>query len=301
MFERDIHVYLDICKSQETADGRWLVHGQVASSKEDYDGEVLEKAGVAKGLDMFKRLGAHVDYEHQYSRTKDPDVIIGKGVDITYIEGAPYLTTELYKSKPLAQKVWRHLQAGGAAGYSLEGRALARDPKNPKRVTETEIHRITISPSPKGYDNRLYLGAPSLQGLAKAIVEEGIDGIPQADEIMDFTKSLTTGEGIVMEGERGGAALRKQALAKKAEKASYDTEPESKSVRCPDCKCRYDDKSHDDCPRCGDCACSQCKKSKEQDKTKKGVATADELSKALAYYGVRNPKTVSRLIRNRLR
>lgn len=179
-------------KSAREEDGQWYVSGPVASTNEDYDGEILEKAGVLKGLQMFWNLGRHVDWEHQYGRTHDPDYVIGKGIKVSTIDGVPWLTTMLYKAKPYAKKLWDHLQSGGDAGYSIEGIVKARHPKNHKHVLETEIHRVTISLSPKGYDARIQPGdvAVGLEPVLKAI--EALEGT--AEKSIVHGKKLTKTE-----------------------------------------------------------------------------------------------------------
>lgn len=212
LLEKPFRARILIKAHEETEDGRWLVSGPIHDLKEDYDEETLEKSGLLKGLDMFVRMGAHVDWEHQYARTRDPDYVIGKGIEIKEIDNVPWLTTMLYKGKALAQKLWQHLQEGGEAGYSLEGLAKARHPRNPKHILLTEIHRITISLSPKSFGSRLRVGpAPALATLAKSLVAEYEAG--DFAEWKRVNKALTTGEGIVGEGQTGGAALRKQEIA----------------------------------------------------------------------------------------
>lgn len=163
-----------LIKAVDAQEGKHIVYGPVASAQKDYDDEILEKAGVWKGLDMHTRLGGHVDWEHLYSKTKDPDTLIGIGVKKALVDGVAHLATRLKVGQiPLADKVWNMAQRGDHLGYSLEGIAKARDPKNPKRILETEIHRVTISPSPKGFDNWIKAGdMPDLATVAKAIASE---------------------------------------------------------------------------------------------------------------------------------
>lgn len=156
---------------EETSSGDWVVSGPVASLKEDYDGDIMERSGILKGLEMFRKLGSHIDYAHQYALTHDPDYLIGKGISTKDVDGVPWITVQLFKAKKLAKKVWDHLQAGGEMGFSIEGIAKAR---SGRRITETEIHRITIDPSPKGFDDarKIRPGTiPDAMQLAKALVD----------------------------------------------------------------------------------------------------------------------------------
>lgn len=257
---------------EETEDGRWLVSGPIHDLKEDYDEETLEKSGLLKGLEMFVRMGSHVDWEHQFARTRDPEYVIGKGIRITEVDGVPWLTTQLFKGKALAQKLWKHLQEGGEAGYSLEGLAKARHPRNPKHILLTEIHRITISLSPKSYGSRLRVGpAPALATLAKSLVSEVQSGdfsewepvsaaprprarsggearpAPRRQTVPPTKrakKALTTGEGIVSAGQTGGAALRAQQIAGNQKIAGNQTRS------CPKCGAR-NRRAREKCRKCG--------------------------------------------------
>ena len=275
---KEFEAYVPISKATESADGKWLVSGPIASLDEDYDGDILEKAGIIKGLDMFKRLGSHVDWDHQYNKTKNVEYLIGKGIEIGEVDGVPWLTTELFKSKKKAQDLWQHLQDGGTAGYSLLGKAVKVVGEKPRRILETQIHMMTIAPSPKGFGQTNVVIGP-LNQLAKSLVSECIgdeeeveetaedtveeevleeksiehgkcltkqeahyrpkastwrcancfyfdvdhchrvEGTVEPEAVCDYfeektEKAMTAGEGVVMPGETGGAALRKQDLKK---------------------------------------------------------------------------------------
>ncbi len=101
-------------------------------------------------------------------------------------------------------------------GYSIEGSGVRSSGPVPV-TTPTRIIRVTIAPQPKGYDQFIQAGLPpaGLVEVAKAIV-----GASSADTILsewepvstDFAKALTTGGGIVENGDTGGEALREQFL-----------------------------------------------------------------------------------------
>ena len=163
-----------IIKSAEEVDGKWLVSGPVCSLQEDYDGDIIQKCAIDKGMKYFEKLGRQVDWEHQYSKTKNPDVLIGRGVDVRDQDGQKWLTTELFKGKPLAKSLWLHLKEGGEAGYSIEGVARERGKgKDQAKIVDMEVHRVTISPSPKGYDARIQIGGPQpFMAVMKSIVSD---------------------------------------------------------------------------------------------------------------------------------
>ena len=174
VYEKQFNASVLIKSAKETEDGKWIVSGPVASLEKDYDGDIIEKAALNRGLKYFTDFGKQVDWEHQYSKTKDADFLIGKGIAIEEVDGKPWLVTQLFKSKPYAQKLWRHLQDEGEAGYSIEGICKARSPKDHARIVDMEVHRVTISPTPKGLgQTKIMPGVPSsLMSLMKSVVED---------------------------------------------------------------------------------------------------------------------------------
>lgn len=209
-----------------TKNGDAIISGPVASEQEDFDGEVLERSGIWKGLQTYQRLHMPVDYEHQYSQNPDPKWMIGEGVCIKSVDGRPWLSTRLFMDNPLAQRVFKHVEAGRRAGYSIEGMYGARDAGNPRRVLSTVITCITVSLNPKGMDQQMIAGG--LPTLAKAI-----------------TKAITTGSASVNEASTGGAALRRESLL-----STRGSNPRPDQRRCPDCG-RRNHVGRDRCRECG--------------------------------------------------
>jgi hypothetical protein len=77
-----------IIKGHEERDGKRFLHGPIAPEEEDYDTDIFTKAGVETGLPTFLKLAgngdhSHVDWAHQWRRTKDPAYIIAKGRPFT--------------------------------------------------------------------------------------------------------------------------------------------------------------------------------------------------------------------------
>lgn len=237
IFEAEIAV-----KAVGGADGSpWLVEGPVAAPGFDYDKERLEPDGVHKGLDMFDSMGSQVDFEHKYRATHDPKYIIGVGVARRLEDGIPYLRTELFNSenKPLAKSVWQHLNTRdsngnpGYGGYSVEGRVLERDSHDKRIIKAVEIHRVTISMTPKGLGQTrvvpiaqvvkaVYGDEEALKGFA---IEDGalehLTSIFQAENVevprygalAHILKAYTTGNQIVTPGVAlDASALRSQAF-----------------------------------------------------------------------------------------
>jgi len=178
------HILIKSDNITQTADGKLIISGAVASLGEDYDGEVLEKSGVLNGLKHYWKMGRHVDVDHKFQQSEDWGDIVGKAIEIIDVKGVPHLVAELFPSKPKAKAVWDHIQSGGEAGFSIFGKALKRDPKDPKRILDTEIHMVTIALSPKGFDARARVGRPEVFSplmMAKAIMQKA--GMPMGQAL----------------------------------------------------------------------------------------------------------------------
>ena len=203
--EKSFTAYM-LIKSATDEGGQKYLHGPAALVEEDglgsdFDKDDLAKAAVEGGLKTFERLGGQVDWDHLYAKTHDPKHIIGKCVDIkdNPSGGAPIVTTQLFMSKPLAKSAWEHHEAGGVLGYSLQGIAKARDPHNAKRITSLDIHMLTITPMPKGFEGpRLSAGDASLGAIVKGLnaeLEAGLtEGWETVEEIEPIEKAAVFGE-----------------------------------------------------------------------------------------------------------
>jgi hypothetical protein len=242
LLERRFNSWVLLTKATESFDD-WIVSGPVADvDVADYDGETLVKAGVMRGLELHGKLGGHIDYEHQYPKTKDPKWLIGKSVEVSEVDGKPWLTVLLHKAGPgaeLARKVWDSVKNGIRMGFSIWGSGV-KDRLDPKRIIDTKIMMVTIAPSPKGFGQFLQAGeAPAgLYAIAKALTDDGVvlgieddwTEIEKAETEMwpPIAKALTTGDGIVQPGEQGGPALRSQYLKRGLTPTTYGDRDDSK-------------------------------------------------------------------------
>lgn len=125
------------------------VKGIASTSDEDGEGETLEPIGYE--LDRFLKYG-FINYNHLAK--SDAAKIIGEPetAHVTkngklYIEGKLY-NTELAKSVYNLSKTLSKSNSKRRLGWSIEGRALERDPGNPKRITKAMITGVAITPSP---------------------------------------------------------------------------------------------------------------------------------------------------------
>jgi hypothetical protein len=125
------------------------IKGIASDDSEDFDGEVLDPAGF--DLDYFNRYGL-INWNH--TAKNSPKGIIGEPT-LARIEGNKmYVEGVLYSELPLAQDVYdlaELLQKSGSKrklGFSIEGKAVSKDPMNKKRITRAKITGLAITATP---------------------------------------------------------------------------------------------------------------------------------------------------------
>lgn len=302
--QKSFSAYLLIKGGSEGADGKKYLHGPAALVEEDglgadFDKDDLTKAAVANGLKTFERLGGQVDWDHLYAKTHRAAHIIGKcvGIQENPAGGAPIVTTELFMNKAMAKEAWEHHESGGVLGYSLQGVAITGiakggDPKNGKRITNLDIHMMTITPMPKGFEGpRLSGGQPAslgamMKGLNAELAAGETDGWEPVEHVEPVDKALMAGDGIVQAGGTGGAALRKQDLAG------------AKTAKTP-CKCgchgKREKRKRDQKP--GTVSAVPMNKALTEELTRHGAANAAGLAQAIVKALSQPPKaTVANVV-----
>jgi len=125
------------------------IKGVASTADVDTDQEVLEPAGFV--LDRLVKSG-YFNYDHRAK--ENPMYIVGEPDKAEIRNGQLYVEGNLYDT-PLARDIWEFattLQKSGSTrklGFSIEGKALERDPFNQKRITKALLTGIAITPHPK--------------------------------------------------------------------------------------------------------------------------------------------------------
>lgn len=141
---------LDIIKSGDgKTQGKMMIKGVASTADIDTDDQTLEPTGFV--LDRLLKSG-YLNYDH---RSKDdPMFIIGEPTLAEIRKGELYVEGELYNTE-LAKSVYEFGNVLASSnskrrlGMSIEGKVLAKDPFNPKRITKSLITGIAITPTPK--------------------------------------------------------------------------------------------------------------------------------------------------------
>lgn len=149
----------DIIKSSEKAEkGKYsnmIVEGRASTNIEDRQKEILEPSGY--DLEDFLK-GGLINLEHFPTRKGDPDYYIGEPLDAKVVGNEFFIKGKLWKDHPKAQKLWDTLlimKSSGSTrklGWSIEGKALERDPANKKRITKAKISHVALTFSPVGFN-----------------------------------------------------------------------------------------------------------------------------------------------------
>ena len=127
------------------------IKGIASTIDEDSEGEVLEPMGF--DLDRFLKIG-FINWNHQAKN--DPSKVIGEPDVAKIIDGGKKLYVEgnLYNDHPLAVSTYKLAEtlsknnSKRRLGFSIEGKAIERDPMNPKRITKAMITGLAVTPTP---------------------------------------------------------------------------------------------------------------------------------------------------------
>lgn len=143
---------IDMEKAVDEKTGKKSMKFKGVASTADKDSDEEELIPEGFDLSYFKKYGL-VNWHHQ---TKDnPSAIIGYPTDAKIKDGKMLIEGELYEDSPLAQKVYalgemlEKVPNGRRLGFSIEGKALDRDPLNKKRITKARITGVAITHQPK--------------------------------------------------------------------------------------------------------------------------------------------------------
>ena len=140
----------EISKSEDDGEVKMVFRGEASSNEEDTDKETLEPDGFI--LDKFIKSG-FFNWNHKAS--SDPSAIVGEPTQANIINNRLYLEGFLYPNSEKAIEVYKlgkvleKNSPNRRLGFSIEGRALERDPNNPKRIIKALITGCAITPTPK--------------------------------------------------------------------------------------------------------------------------------------------------------
>lgn len=171
------------------------MEGIASTSSKDADGEFLDPNGFE--LDYFLKYG-FMNWNHQTS--KDPLALIGKPTEAVKKAEGLFVGCELFDNSPRAKEVYQLAEIleaqGGQLGFSIEGKVIERDAKNPKIVKKAKITGCAITPNPKNVD--------TVASIIKGHSFETLSAYDEEDE--------ETREKALAAGSASGQALSLESL-----------------------------------------------------------------------------------------
>jgi len=137
-----------------------IFQGVASDRSEDYEGESMEPNGFQ--IDYFLKHGLF-NLDHLTSRAKElkSRFWIGEPLEAKIQDGKFWVKGRLWKDSPEARAFWDkciEMKESGSTrrpGMSIEGKALERDPKNPKRILRAIINNIALTFTPVNFNSYL--------------------------------------------------------------------------------------------------------------------------------------------------
>ena len=139
-----------------------VFEGIASDTSVDYQGDSMEPNGF--DIDYFLKHGLF-NLDHLTVRSKElkSRFWIGEPIDGKIINNKFWVKGRLWKDSPEARAFWDkciEMKESGAKrkpGMSIEGRALERDPKNPKHITKAIINNIALTFTPVNFNSYIEL------------------------------------------------------------------------------------------------------------------------------------------------
>lgn len=157
--ESDMNFFLPVdfekAKDKKTGKEIMKIKGIASTMDQDSEGEILEPIGF--DLSRFMKIG-FLNWNHQAKNAGakgGAEAIVGEPTlaKITP-KGELYVEGQLYSGHPLATSIWNLAEileknnSKRKLGFSIEGKALERDPMNPKRITKALLTGLAITHVP---------------------------------------------------------------------------------------------------------------------------------------------------------
>ena len=188
---------VDISKAIDPSTGKEIMRlgGIASTSDKDSDGEFLDP----KGFDIKPLVEKGIVNWHHQAKDK-PATIIGEPSKAEIRKEGLYIETDLYPSSEVARDVYTLAETlekdskTRRLGYSIEGKVVERDKKNPKIIKKAIITGVAITHQPKN------------PKTFADIIKGEIDDDDEVEESMDT---------------ENGKALKKESVNKKVKVTTF--------------------------------------------------------------------------------
>lgn len=186
-------ISLDIKKAK---DDKVYIEGVISSEKTDASGEIIKQ----DGLDFsYLMSSGYLNYEHR----SGVENILGEALKIVPSEKeglkATVMKGMLYKKKKIVKDILETIDAMKDAGsnrklgFSVEGRVMARDPRNPKIITKAKVLNVSITANPCNTDADFEIVKKNIQSKEEEMKKEYSDlsmSYKQSKMLEDYSMKL---------------------------------------------------------------------------------------------------------------
>lgn len=189
----DCDDYLEKAK-QKGEEGKYdemYIQGIASDNSKDSDGEELQPDGFS--IERFLSEGL-INYEH-LAKSGGSKFIIGEPVEAHCRNNKFFIKAKLWKGRKMAEDLWDTLmimKENGSSrklGWSIEGKALERDPMNRKKITKAQIHHCAVTFMPKNYNTF----ADIVKGeQSEDFVKSEMEELQPSKYIFEFEKGCKT-------------------------------------------------------------------------------------------------------------
>jgi hypothetical protein len=170
-------VPMEISKAKDAEGNEEMkIKGIASTIDKDADDENLDPNGF--DLSLFKSQG-YLNWHHKSST--DPSMIVGEPTKANITKKGLEIEGMLYGDSPIAKSIYKLAQTleknskTRRLGFSIEGKALERDPLNPKKVTKALITGCAITFLPKNPNTIMNIVKGDYEDLYQSESDDEID------------------------------------------------------------------------------------------------------------------------------
>lgn len=188
-------ISLDITKAK---DDKVYIEGIISSEKTDASGEIIKQ----DGLDFsYLMSNGYLNYEHR----SGVENILGEALKIMPTEKdgmrATAMKGMLYKNKKIVKDILETISAMKDAGssrklgFSVEGRVLARDPRNPSIITKAKVLNVSVTANPCNTDADFEIVKKNIMSKEETMNKDEHSDLPmsmkQAEILEEYSEKLS--------------------------------------------------------------------------------------------------------------
>lgn len=215
-------------KAGKNGQKEMIVQGVASTREVDRQGELLDPSGYDYSYFLTDGI---LNWHHQSS--KDPSAIIGWPTECRVLDNGSkfFIKGKLFPKSEMAKKVYQLIQdmkgTPRAIGWSIEGKAIERDPLNKNKVMKARITGCALTHAPIGKNTyadvvKSFAGEDLMNQPDKLIFSKGVEEANGGGEYV-IEYELNNGRKACMDANgkitikkmlttTSGAALKRESL-----------------------------------------------------------------------------------------